>query len=53
MQDLDIPPEAEESIDGAVGVVRKGAVGAAEWAASTRSIREFLRRPWITATARR
>ena len=56
MQDPDTPPREAGSINGAVGVVRKGEVAAPaveEYPVSARNTRESLPRPWITVIAPR
>src|ERR1700690_285070 len=51
MQDRDSPPQEEGGTNGAAGVVRQDEARVAPWAACARTSREFLLRPWITATA--
>src|SRR5271154_4077384 len=51
MQDPDIPPQAEEDINGAVEGVRRNVAPAAQWAALVRNSRGFTPPPWTTATA--
>src|ERR1700691_3799996 len=50
MQDPDIPPQAEESTNGAVEGGRREEARVVRWDATARSIRGSLPRPWITAT---
>ncbi len=51
MQDTDILPQEEGSINGAVDGARREAARVAPWVAPAKISRESLPLPWIIATA--